>query len=416
MDVSLILHEMGQKARRAAAELALATSEAKDAALRAMASELRAHKAEILEANRLDVTEAESEGLNKAMVQRLTLDDKQIEGMAKGIEEVAALPDPIGRGVSSHISPEGLEISQVRVPLGVIGVIYESRPNVTADTASLCLKSGNAVILRGGSEAVNSNRIIAKILNEAALAEGMPDGCIQLLDFNGREFTTALMELEDLDVLVPRGGTGLKAAVKAHCKVPYIMTGDGVCHIYFAPSADPEMCVPIAVNAKCQKPSACNAVETLLFHEDCAPALLPAVCTALEAHGVELRGDKKACELFEMKPATEDDWGTEYLDLIVSIKVVSSLDEALEHIARYGTKHSESIITRDYAEAERFLDAVDAAAVYVNASTRFTDGGVFGLGCEVGISTQKLHARGPMGIEQLTSTKFRIRGNGQFRR
>ena len=416
MDVSLILTEMGQKARRAAYDLALASSDIKNKALRAMAAELRAHTNEIIEANRFDVTEAENDGLSKAMIQRLTLDEKQIEGMAKGIEEVAALPDPIGRTVSGHISPEGLEITQVRVPLGVIGVIYESRPNVTADTAALCLKSGNAVILRGGSEAVNSNRIIAKVLTEAALSVGLPDGCIQLLDLNGREFTTALMELEELDVIIPRGGLGLKAAVREHCKVPYIMTGDGVCHIYFAPSADPEMCVPIAVNAKCQKPSACNAVETLLFHEKCAPKLIPAVCTALEAHGVELRGDTKACELFDMTPATEEDWGTEYLDLVVSIKVVSSLNEALAHIAKYGTHHSESIITRDYAEAERFLDSVDAAAVYVNASTRFTDGGVFGLGAEVGISTQKLHARGPMGIEQLTSTKFRVRGSGQVRR
>ena len=416
MDVSLILTEMGQKARRAAYDLALASSDIKNKALRAMAAELRAHTNEIIEANRFDVTEAENDGLSKAMIQRLTLDEKQIEGMAKGIEEVAALPDPIGRTVSGHISPEGLEITQVRVPLGVIGVIYESRPNVTADTAALCLKSGNAVILRGGSEAVNSNRIIAKVLTEAALSVGLPDGCIQLLDLNGREFTTALMELEELDVIIPRGGLGLKAAVREHCKVPYIMTGDGVCHIYFAPSADPEMCVPIAVNAKCQKPSACNAVETLLFHEKCAPKLIPAVCTALEAHGVELRGDKKACELFDMTPATEEDWGTEYLDLVVLIKVVSSLNEALAHIAKYGTHHSESIITRDYAEAERFLDSVDAAAVYVNASTRFTDGGVFGLGAEVGISTQKLHARGPMGIEQLTSTKVRVRGSGQVRR
>lgn len=416
MDVSLILKEMGTKARTAAAELALAGSEIKDKALREMAEELRAHTAEILEANKLDVTEAEQDGLSSAMIQRLKLDEKQVEAMARGIEEVAALPDPIGRGVSSHISPEGLEIAQVRVPLGVIGIIYESRPNVTADTASLCIKSGNAVILRGGSEAMNSNRIIAKVLTEAALSVGLPENCIQLLDLNGREFTTGLMELEDLDVLIPRGGRGLKQAVREHCHVPYIMTGDGVCHIYFAPSADPDMCVPIAVNAKCQRPSACNAVETLLFHEKCAKDLLPAVCSALKAHGVELRGDEKARELFEMNPATNEDWSTEYLDLIVSVKIVASLDEALEHIAKYGTQHSESIITRDYAEAERFLDAVDAAAVYVNASTRFTDGGVFGLGSEMGISTQKLHARGPMGIEQLTSTKFRIRGAGQVRR
>lgn len=416
MDVSLILKEMGTKARTAAAELALAGSEIKDKALREMAEELRAHTAEILEANKLDVAEAEQDGLSSAMIQRLKLDEKQVEAMARGIEDVAALPDPIGRGVSSHISPEGLEIAQVRVPLGVIGIIYESRPNVTADTASLCIKSGNAVILRGGSEAMNSNRIIAKVLTEAALSVGLPENCIQLLDLNGREFTIGLMELEDLDVLIPRGGRGLKQAVREHCHVPYIMTGDGVCHIYFAPSADPDMCVPIAVNAKCQRPSACNAVETLLFHEKCAKDLLPAVCSALKAHGVELRGDEKARELFEMNPATNEDWSTEYLDLIVSIKIVASLDEALEHITKYGTQHSESIITRDYAEAERFLDAVDAAAVYVNASTRFTDGGVFGLGSEMGISTQKLHARGPMGIEQLTSTKFRIRGAGQVRR
>ncbi len=416
MDISPVLQEMGLKARSAAAELALAGTRIKNSALFAMARELRAHAAEVLEANRLDVASAQSDGLGAALIQRLTLDEKQVEAMARGIEEIAALPDPVGRGVSRHISPEGLDIEQVRVPLGVVGIIYESRPNVTADTAALCLKSGNAVILRGGSEAVNSNRIIAKILTEAALSEGIPEGCIQLLDLTGREFTTALMRLDSLDVLIPRGGRGLKEAVRRNCTVPYIMTGDGVCHIYFAPSADPDISVPIAVNAKCQRPSACNAVETLLFHRDCADRLLPVVCGALKAHGVELRGDENARGLFDMKEAAEEDWGMEYLDLIVSVKVVSSLDDALAHIAKYGTKHSESIITNDYAEAERFLNAVDAAAVYVNASTRFTDGGVFGLGAEMGISTQKLHARGPMGIEHLTSTKYRIRGAGQVRR
>lgn len=417
MDASLVLSEMGKKARAAAAVLAQAGSETKNAALKGMAAALRAQKDEIIAANARDMKEGREAGLSQAMLNRLMLDDKRIEAMARGIDDIVALPDPIGKGVGSHISAEGLEISQVRVPLGVIGIIYESRPNVTSDTAALCLKSGNAVILRGGSESLNSNRCIADALIGAIVEAGLPDSCVQLVDFAGREGTAALMELEDLDVLIPRGGAGLKKAVRENCKVPYIMTGDGVCHIYIAPSADPEMCVPIMVNAKTQHPSACNAVETLLIHKDAAPKLLPGIATALIAHGVELRGDAAARELLPgMKSAAEADWAEEYLDLILSVKVVASLDEALAHIAKYGTSHSESILTSDYAEAERFLNEVDAAAVYVNASTRFTDGGVFGLGAEMGISTQKLHARGPMGIEQLTSTKYKIRGNGQVRR
>ena len=264
---------------------------------------------------------------------------------------------------------------------------------------------------------MNSSRVIVSALIGAISSAGLPEGCIQLLDVPGHEATTALMQLDDLDVLIPRGGRGLKKAVREHCAVPCIMTGDGVCHTYIAASADPEMCVPIVINAKTQRPSACNAMETLLIHKDVAPKVLPAVANALVAHGVELRGDAAAREIFaDMEPAADEDWSTEYLDLILSVKIVNSLDEALAHIARWGTGHSESILTTDYAEAEKFLDRVDAAAVYVNASTRFTDGGVFGLGAEIGISTQKLHARGPMGIEQLTSTKYKIRGSGQVRR
>ncbi len=417
MDVAIVLHEMGKKARAAAAVLAQAPTETKNEALKGMAAALRAQKDQILAANARDMKEAKEAGLNAALLHRLQLDDAKIEAMARGIDEIVALPDPIGVGVGSHINADGLEISQVRVPLGVIGVIYESRPNVTSDTASLCLKSGNAVILRGGSESMNSNRCIANVLIAAVFAAGLPESCIQLLDFPGHEATGALMQLEDLDVLIPRGGAGLKNAVRANCKVPYIMTGDGICHIYVAPSADPEICVPILVNAKTQNPAACNSVETLLIHKDVAPKLLPGIAAALEAHGVELRGDVAAREIVShMKQATEQEWKTEHLDLVMGVKVVSSLDEALAHIAKYGTAHSESILTRDYAEAEKFLNAVDAAAVYVNASTRFTDGGVFGLGAEMGISTQKLHARGPMGVEQLTSTKYKIRGNGQVRR
>ena len=416
MDVSLILHEMGRKARFAAKELALANSARKDAALKAMAQALREKCGSILDANALDLKEGAASGLSAALLERLTLTEARVEAMAKGIDEIRALPDPVGRGIASHVSPEGLEITQVRVPLGVIGMIYESRPNVTADAAALCLKSGNAVILRGGHEASNSNRAIANALIAAIFSAGLPESCLQLLDVPGREATNALMALEDLDVLIPRGGKRLKQAVKENARVPYIMTGMGLCHLYIDATADPEMCVPVAVNAKPQRPSVCNAIETLLIHEAAAPKILPAVAKALEAHGVELRGDAQAREIFDMKAATDEDWATEYLDLIISIKVVSSLDEALAHIAAYGTGHSESILTSDYASAEKFLNSVDAAAVYVNASTRFTDGGVFGLGAEMGISTQKLHARGPMGIEQLTSTKFRIRGSGQVRR
>ena len=416
MDVSLILHEMGRKARFAAKELALAGSDRKNAALKAMAQALREKCAAILEANAQDVKEGVAAKLTASLVERLTLNEARVEAMARGIEEIAALPDPIGQGVSSHVSPEGLEIAQVRVPLGVIGMIYESRPNVTADAAALCLKSGNAVILRGGHEASNSNRIIANALVAAIFTAGLPEDCVQLLDMPGREATNALMALEDLDVLIPRGSKRLKEAVKANAKVPYIRTGMGLCHLYIDATADPEMCVPIAVNAKTQRPSVCNAIETLLIHEKAAPKILPAVANALIAHGVELRGDAKAREIFAMKAADDEDWATEYLDLILSVKVVASLDDALAHIAAYGSGHSESILTSDYASAEKFLNSVDAAAVYVNASTRFTDGGVFGLGAEMGISTQKLHARGPLGIEQLTSTKFKIRGSGQVRR
>lgn len=416
MDASLILREMGKKARASAAVLTQASSSKKNEALRAMAAALRAHRGDILEANGRDLRDGEKDGLSRAMLERLKLTEMGVENMAAGIEEVAALPDPIGQTVRGYVNSDGLRIEQVRVPLGVIGVIYESRPNVTVDTAALCLKSGNAVILRGGSEAMNSSRVTVSVLVEAILSAGLPEDCIQLLDVPGHEATTALMSLDDLDVLIPRGGRCLKKAVREHCTVPYIMTGDGVCHIYIAASADPEICVPIVVNAKTQRPSACNAVETLLIHKDIAPKILPAVAKALIAHGVELRGDESAREIFaDMKPADGHDWTAEYLDLILSVKLVSSLDEALTHIARWGTGHSESILTTDYAEAEKFLDCVDAAAVYVNASTRFTDGGVFGLGAEIGISTQKLHARGPMGVEQLTSTKYKIRGSGQIR-
>lgn len=415
MDANIVLYEMGRKAQEAAHVLAQASTKLKNDALLAIAKELRVEKDFIIAENTKDLAKAKEDGLAPALIQRLAITEKTIESMAHGIEAVAALPDPIGQGVSSHISPEGLEISQVRVPLGVIGVIYESRPDVTADTSALCLKSGNAVILRGGSEAVNSNRAIVNAIIRAIYSAGLPQKCVQLAP-QDRSATVAMMKLGALDVLIPRGGRALKKAIRENCTVPYIMTGDGICHTYIAPSADINMVVPIVINEKTQRPSACNAVEKILIHKDIAPKVLPKLCDALEAHGVEMRGDAQSRAIdSRIIPATKEDWSTEYLDLILTIKIVSSLDEAIKHITKYGTKHSESIITQDYAEAEKFLNLVDAAAVYVNASTRFTDGGMFGLGAEIGISTQKLHARGPMGVEQLTSTKYKIRGHGQIR-
>ncbi len=408
------LEEMGLRARQAARVLASASASRKNGALLAMAQALRQGQDSILAANELDLEAARQAGLSSAMQERLTLNPSRVEAMARGIEEIASFPDPVGQGLGSHINADGLEIGKVRVPLGVIAMIYESRPNVTADAAALCLKSGNAVILRGGSEALQSNGAIAALLAQALESAGLPRGAVQLLDLPGREATSALMALEAVDVLIPRGGKGLKQAVRDHARVPYIMTGMGLCHLYIDASADAEMARAIAVNAKTQRPSTCNTIETLLIHRD-ALAMLPQLAQALREKGVELRGDEKARQVVDMIAATEEDWGEEYLDLILSIKVVESLQEALDHIARWGSQHSEAIVTSDYRNAETFLKEVDAAAVYVNASTRFTDGGVFGLGAEMGISTQKLHARGPMGVEQLTTTKFVIRGKGEVR-
>jgi len=409
------LKSMGLAAREAARRLALAGRKEKDRALREMASSIRSRRDSIVEANGLDLEEGRKAGLSEPLLERLTLDDGRIESMAAGLEQIAVLPDPIGSGLGSYINEDGLEISRVRVPLGVIGMIYESRPNVTADAAGLCLKSGNAVILRGGKEAHHSNRAIAEAIGKALGNVGFPAGAVQLLDDPGREATQALMALDSLDVLIPRGGKGLKAAVKQHAKVPVIMTGMGLCHLYVDSSADVDMAVRIAVNAKAQRPSVCNSIETLLVHSDVASRFLPPLVKAMEEAGVELRGDDRVRKVVSMNPAVDDDWDTEYLALILSIKMVDSLDQAMDHIHLHGSGHSEAIVTRDYGNSRRFLDGVDAAAVYVNASTRFTDGAVFGLGAEMGISTQKLHARGPMGVEQLTTVKFRVSGSGQIR-
>jgi glutamate-5-semialdehyde dehydrogenase len=406
---------MGLSAREAARSLALAGRKEKDRALREMASSIRSRRDPIVEANGLDLEEGRKAGLSEPLLERLTLDDRRIESMAVGLEQIAVLPDPIGAGLGSYINEDGLEISRVRVPLGVIGMIYESRPNVTADAAGLCLKSGNAVILRGGKEAYHSNRAIADAIGKALGNVGFPAGAVQLLDDPGREATQALMALDSLDVLIPRGGKGLKAAVKQHAKVPVIMTGMGLCHLYVDSSADVDMAVRIAVNAKAQRPSVCNSIETLLVHSDVASRFLPPLVKAMEEAGVELRGDDRVRKVVPMNSAVDDDWDTEYLALILSIKMVDSLDQAMDHIHLHGSGHSEAIVTRDYGNSRRFLDGVDAAAVYVNASTRFTDGAVFGLGAEMGISTQKLHARGPMGVEQLTTVKFRVSGSGQIR-
>lgn len=404
-------------AKKAAAELAVTGTAVKNKALMAMAQALLDRQQEILQANAEDMRQAAAKGMKASMLDRLKLTEQRIASMAEGLEQVAALPDPVGTVVGGSRLANGMTVTKVRVPLGVIGIIYEARPNVTADAAGLCLKSGNAVILKGGSEAMQSNKIIASVLAEAAEQAGIPAGAVQFIDTSDRQAVTDLIHMNGfVDVVIPRGGAGLIKAVVMNATVPVIETGAGVCHTFVDASADVQMAMDIAYNAKVQRPSVCNAMETLLVHKDIAGRFLPPMLEKYFAAGVEIRGDERV-QAFSGKvlPVTEEDWSTEYGDLRLSVKVVDSLQEAMAHIAAYGTGHSECIVTADYANAREFQLRVDAAAVYVNASTRFTDGFEFGFGAEIGISTQKLHARGPMALPELTSTKYLINGSGQVR-
>lgn len=414
-DLQRHLEQAGRQARTASDTLRSLSRSVKDAALTTIAERLRESRAALKVENAKDLDAGREKGLSDAMLDRLELTDKRIDGMAEGLEAVAALPDPVGDIVSQYVHPNGLRIARIRQPLGVVGIIYESRPNVTADAAALCLKSGNACILRGGSEAIHSNLAIARIFADGARDAGAPDHAVQIIETTDRAAVGAMLRLDQyIDVIVPRGGKGLIARIYDESRIPVVAHLDGICHTYVHADADPGMATAIAVNAKLQRPGVCNAMETLLIHED-ALGLLPGIAAALVEGGCELRGCPRTQEIIACGPATEEDWTTEYLDKILSIRVVSSLGEAIEHINRYGSHHSDAIVTQDYAAAERFLDAVDSATVYVNASTRFTDGFEFGLGAEIGISTNKLHCRGPMALEGLTSLKYVIRGSGQVR-
>lgn len=411
------LEIMGANAKNASVFLRTAGSK-KDDALLAIAKALREHSDEIIKANEIDIENGKNAGLTESLLDRLRLTPERINGMAEGVEQVAALADPIGNVLEGRTLKNGLNIEKVRVPMGVIGIIFEARPNVTSDAAALCLKAGSAVILRGGKEAINSNLAISEIMRNAVESVGFPKDCIALVKDTSRQSATELMQLSDyLDVLIPRGGAGLIRSVVENAKVPVIETGVGNCHIYVDESADVQMAANIIFNAKTSRPSVCNAIETILVHKNIAQKALPEIKKLLDTKNVEIRG----CEITRkilgdsVIPATEEDYAKEFLDYILAVKVVDSLDDAIDHIAKYSTGHSESIITNDYNNANKFTACVDSAAVYVNASTRFTDGGEFGLGAEIGISTQKLHARGPMGLNELTSCKFIIRGNGQIR-
>lgn len=417
MDTYELVKNKALAAKRAAAKLAVTSTDVKNKALLAMAQALLEHQQEVLAANSCDMQQAAAKGMKSSMLDRLKLTAERIEGMADGLRQVAALPDPVGNVLDGKTLPNGLSVTKVRVPIGVIGIIYEARPNVTADAAGLCLKSGNAVILKGGSEAMESNKTVANILSEAAVQAGMPEGAIQFIDTSDRQAVQDLIHMNGLvDVVIPRGGAGLIKMVVMNATVPVIETGAGVCHTYVDASADVDMAVKIAYNAKVQRPSVCNAMETLLVHQDIAAEFMPAMLAKYAEVKVEIRGDE-AVQAFDSNvvPATAEDWATEYGDLRLSVKIVASIEEAMEHIARFGTGHSECIVTNDYSQAQLFQKTVDAAAVYVNASTRFTDGNEFGFGAEIGISTQKLHARGPMALPELTSTKYLICGNGQIR-
>lgn len=407
---------MGVAAKKAAAVLASASSEQKNKLLLLAAEGLISGEKELLKENEKDIEAGKAAGLTDALIDRLRLNHQRIMDMAEGLREIAGENDPVGEIVEGITRPNGMRISKVRVPLGVVGIIYEARPNVTADAFGICVKAGNTVILRGGKEAINSNLAIMKILKEAVKKAGLPEGTVDLVEDTTRQSANELMKLKYLDLLIPRGGASLIRATVENATVPVIETGVGNCHAFVDETADTDMAVNIVENGKCSRPSVCNALETLLVHKNIANKALPLIDKALKAHNTEVRGCKRTCEILPSAiPATEEDYATEFLDYVIAVKVVDSLDDAIEHIRKYSTGHSECIITESYKNAERFVNELDAAALYVNASTRFTDGGQFGMGAEIGISTGKLHARGPMGIKDLTTVKFIIRGDGQIR-
>lgn len=411
------LNKMGQAAREASRQLALLGEQKKNQVLETVAQELLAKADEIIAANKVDLENATN--MPEKFIDRLKIDNDRIAAMAEGIRQVAQLADPIGKIDAGWVNYAGLQIEKKRVPLGVVGMIFEARPNVTVDASALCFKSGNAVILRGGKEALQTNIKITKVIRQALEQEGINPDAVQVITETSHELANEFMQLTDyLDVLIPRGSARLIQTVLNTAKVPVIETGAGICHVYVDKFADKKMAVEITTNAKVQRPSVCNAIENLVIHQDVAQEYLPAIADELQKYNVELRGDEKACEILGDKAtlATAEDWDTEYNDYIIAIKIVSSIDEAIDFINEHNTKHSEAIITENYTRSQKFLDEIDAACVYVNASTRFTDGFEFGFGAEIGISTQKLHARGPMGLEALTSTKYVIRGNGQIRK
>jgi glutamate-5-semialdehyde dehydrogenase len=417
MDINKEIRTIAEQAREASFQVARLSSSVKEQALLLMADALVAQEALLLTENGKDLAYAEQQGLARAMVDRLALTREGIAGIAEGLRQVALLPDPVGEVTKMWRRPNGLLVGKMRIPLGVIGVIYEARPNVTADAAGLCLKAGNAVILRGGSEAIHSNRAMGRVLQEAMAKAGIPATAVQVIPWVEREAVEAMLTLDEyIDVIIPRGGEGLIRFVVEHSRIPVIKHYKGVCHVFVDATAEPEMAVNIAYNAKVQRPGVCNAMETLLVHEAAAAAVLPLIAEKLQKAGVELRGCARTRRILpQIKEATEEDWYAEYLDLILAIRVVADIDAAIAHIARYGSQHTEAIVTSDYAHAQRFLNEVASSTVLVNASTRFSDGYELGLGAEIGISTTKLHAFGPMGVEDLTTTKFIIYGDGQIR-
>lgn len=411
------MHQIGRQARAGARALARLTAKERNACLQGMADGMEKAAAEILKANAQDLDAGRESGLSSALLDRLMLDEKRLGVMIKAVRTVADFRDPLGKVLCTTVRPNGLRIQKISVPLGVIGMIYESRPNVTSDAASLCLKAGNAVVLRGGKEAIESNLAIARAMMEGGRTAGLPEHVVQVIPFTDREGIKILSQMDAyVDLIIPRGGLQLIEMIVANARVPVIKHSQGICHVYVDRKADLAMAEKIAINAKCQRPGVCNAMETLLVHKDVSQEFIPSITKALQERKVELRGDETVQSLVPgIKAATEEDWKTEYLDYILSIKVVDSLDQAIDHIETYGSHHTDAIITEDKKASDRFLKEVDSASVYVNASTRFTDGGEFGMGAEIGISTDKLHARGPMGLDELTTYKYVIKGDGQIR-